>query len=208
MLAADQAKITSTYHHPYWSETRQQWVDAGELTPGEHLRQPDGTTRTIQSVRNYPYAVTTHNLTVNLLHTYYVLAGATPVLVHNCDLAEMAADHRVNANNGLGVKADKNIAVARVRVDGSNDFMTATSGKHVNPGETGMPVTRRFDPGTRPYDSETHIFETLAQRLTPESKGTIDLYSERIVCPSCEGLIGQFSKAFPGIQINISTGVG
>ncbi|WP_049654471.1 hypothetical protein, partial [Kitasatospora sp. MY 5-36] len=40
-----------------------------------------------QSVRNYPYAVTTHNLTVNLLHTYYVLAGVTPVLVHNCDTA-------------------------------------------------------------------------------------------------------------------------
>ncbi|KJS51695.1 hypothetical protein VM98_35745, partial [Streptomyces rubellomurinus subsp. indigoferus] len=52
--AADQAKITSTYHHPYWSDTRQQWVDAGELAPGEHLRQPDGTTRTVNSVRNYP----------------------------------------------------------------------------------------------------------------------------------------------------------
>ncbi|WP_369182975.1 polymorphic toxin-type HINT domain-containing protein [Streptomyces sp. Y1] len=82
--AADQAKITSTYHHPYWSDTRQQWVDAGELTPGEHLRQPDGTTRTVNSVRNYPYSVTTHNLTVAQLHTYFVLAGATPVLVHNC----------------------------------------------------------------------------------------------------------------------------
>ncbi|MFE7638265.1 RHS repeat-associated core domain-containing protein [Kitasatospora sp. NPDC057518] len=82
--ADEQSKITSTYHHPYWSETRQQWVDAGELTSGEQLRQPDGTTLTIQSVRNYPYAVTTHNLTVSFLHTYYVLAGATPVLVHNC----------------------------------------------------------------------------------------------------------------------------
>ncbi|MFE4971491.1 RHS repeat-associated core domain-containing protein [Kitasatospora sp. NPDC056651] len=81
--ADDQAKITSTHHHPYWSETRQQWVDAGELTSGEQLRKPDGTTLTIQSVRNYPYAVTTHNLTVNLLHTYYVVAGAAPVLVHN-----------------------------------------------------------------------------------------------------------------------------
>ncbi|MFJ8473186.1 polymorphic toxin-type HINT domain-containing protein [Kitasatospora sp. NPDC094011] len=81
--AADQPKITSTHHHPYWSETRQQWVDAGDLTPGEKLRRPDGTTLTIQSVRNYPYAVTTHNLTVSLLHTYYVLAGAAPILVHN-----------------------------------------------------------------------------------------------------------------------------
>ncbi|MFG2912346.1 RHS repeat-associated core domain-containing protein [Kitasatospora sp. NPDC048298] len=95
--ADDQAKITSTHHHPYWSETRQQWVDAGELTPGEQLRQPDGTTLTIQSVRNYPYAVTTHNLTVSLLHTYYVLAGTTPVLVHNCgeiDYGSIDADGR------------------------------------------------------------------------------------------------------------------
>ncbi|MEV6581907.1 polymorphic toxin-type HINT domain-containing protein [Streptomyces sp. NPDC051582] len=78
-------EITSTSHHPYWSETRHQWVDAGELTPDEHLRQPDGTTLTVKAKRNYPYAVTTHNLTVNDFHTYYVLAGATPVLVHNCD---------------------------------------------------------------------------------------------------------------------------
>ncbi|MER5932485.1 polymorphic toxin-type HINT domain-containing protein [Streptomyces sp. NPDC002054] len=80
------SQITSTYHHPYWSETRKQWVDAGELTLGERLRQPNGTTFTVQSVRNYPYAVTTHNLTVNDFHTYYVLAGATPVLVHNCEI--------------------------------------------------------------------------------------------------------------------------
>ncbi|MEU9000829.1 polymorphic toxin-type HINT domain-containing protein [Streptomyces sp. NPDC048551] len=78
------AKITSTFHHPYWSESRHQWVDAGELTPAEQLRQPDGTTLTVESVRNYPNAVTTHNLTVEDLHTYYVLAGKTPVLVHNC----------------------------------------------------------------------------------------------------------------------------
>ncbi|MFE3186843.1 Hint domain-containing protein [Streptomyces violascens] len=36
------AKITSTHHHPYWSETRHQWTDAGELRVGEQLRQPDG----------------------------------------------------------------------------------------------------------------------------------------------------------------------
>ncbi|MEU9314371.1 deaminase domain-containing protein [Streptomyces sp. NPDC048295] len=86
--------------------------------------------------------------------------------------------------------------------------MTATSGKHVNPGEVGMPSTRQFNPGTRPYDSETHIFESLAQRLTPDAKGAIDLYSERPVCASCSGLIDQFKQAFPGIHINISTGVG
>ncbi|MFG2296289.1 polymorphic toxin-type HINT domain-containing protein [Streptomyces sp. NPDC048603] len=77
-------QLTSTRHHPHWNETRKQWVDAGDFSPGDQLVQPDGRTLTVQSVRNYPYAVTTHNLTVDDFHTYYVLAGATPVLVHNC----------------------------------------------------------------------------------------------------------------------------
>ncbi|MFG3002210.1 polymorphic toxin-type HINT domain-containing protein [Streptomyces sp. NPDC048340] len=81
---APPATVTSTAHHPYWSETRKQWTDAGELRQGEQLRQPDGTTLSVRSTRNYPYAVTTHNLTVDDFHTYYVLAGATPILVHNC----------------------------------------------------------------------------------------------------------------------------
>ncbi|MGW5343309.1 polymorphic toxin-type HINT domain-containing protein [Streptomyces sp. NPDC004050] len=81
---APPAQLTSTFHHPHWNETRRQWVDAGEFNAGDQLRRPDGTTLTVKSKRNYPYAVTTHNLTVNDFHTYYVLAGATPVLVHNC----------------------------------------------------------------------------------------------------------------------------
>ncbi|MCB5180392.1 polymorphic toxin-type HINT domain-containing protein [Streptomyces antimicrobicus] len=77
--------ITSTYHHPSWSETRKQWVDAGDIKAGEKLRRPNGTTLTVQATRNYPFAVTTHNLTVDDVHTYYVVAGSVPVLVHNCE---------------------------------------------------------------------------------------------------------------------------
>ncbi|MEV8534691.1 polymorphic toxin-type HINT domain-containing protein [Streptomyces sp. NPDC051211] len=79
------AQLTSTRHHPHWNETRKQWVDAGDFTPGDRLIQPDGRTLTVEIVRNYPYAVTTHNITVGDFHTYYVLAGVKPVLVHNCD---------------------------------------------------------------------------------------------------------------------------
>ncbi|WP_168714606.1 polymorphic toxin-type HINT domain-containing protein [Streptomyces sp. A0592] len=93
------ATLTSTAHHPHWSETRRQWLDAGEFAPGEQLRKPDGTTLTVQTTRNYPYAVTTYNLTVDDFHTYYVLAGATPVLVHNCGTDE-AAVHLANYADG------------------------------------------------------------------------------------------------------------
>ncbi|MGW8776803.1 hypothetical protein ACWGNM_01890 [Streptomyces sp. NPDC055796] len=47
-------EITSTYHHPYGSETRRQWVDAGELTPNAAAA----------------FAVTTHNLTVDDFRTW------------------------------------------------------------------------------------------------------------------------------------------
>ncbi|MER5778291.1 polymorphic toxin-type HINT domain-containing protein [Streptomyces sp. NPDC002039] len=93
-------QITSTRHHPYWSETRHQWTDAGDLTPGEQLRRPDGATLTVKTTRNYPYAVTTHNLTVDDFHTYYVLAGATPVLVHNCGDVEPALQNKNTAGSG------------------------------------------------------------------------------------------------------------
>ncbi|MFJ3913835.1 polymorphic toxin-type HINT domain-containing protein [Streptomyces vinaceus] len=72
--------------HPYWSETRHQWVDAGELTPNEHLRQPDGTTVTVQANHNYPYAVTTHNLTVNDFHTSTVTC--TQIRIWRMDVAK------------------------------------------------------------------------------------------------------------------------
>ncbi|MGW1938760.1 polymorphic toxin-type HINT domain-containing protein [Streptomyces goshikiensis] len=112
------ATLTSTYHHPYWSETRRQWTDAGELTPGEHLRRPDGTPLTITATRNYPLATTTHNLTVADVHTYYVLAGATPVLVHNCSTNLLSADDQLN---GFIPKVERAEGYHDVWIHGSPD---------------------------------------------------------------------------------------
>ncbi|MCZ4099801.1 polymorphic toxin-type HINT domain-containing protein [Streptomyces sp. H39-C1] len=76
--------ITSTQHHPYWDVSRYEWVNAADLHVGDKLREPDGTFLTVVRVRNYHQTVDTYNLTVSQLHTYYVLAGTTPILVHNC----------------------------------------------------------------------------------------------------------------------------
>jgi len=152
---------------------------------------------------------TVHNLTVANTHTYYVVAADTPVLVHNCGLADAVAEHRANANGGLGVSAKKNIAAMEATIDGAAPRTTiATSGVHVNPGEVGMPATRLFTPPnpSRAFDSEVFLFEDLAQGLRPKSIGTINLYSELTVCPSCGGVIDQFRARFPGIRINIRTG--
>lgn len=75
--------LTATDHHPFWSESEKAWLDAGDLKPGMTLRTDVGTTVSVRAVHTYEAQQDTHNLTVADLHTYYVLAGKTPVLVHN-----------------------------------------------------------------------------------------------------------------------------
>ncbi|MFE1881618.1 polymorphic toxin-type HINT domain-containing protein [Streptomyces diastatochromogenes] len=80
---AGERKLTATHEHPFWVPEIGQWVRAGDLTVGMHLREPDGSTAQIAANRTYLAHARTYNLTVEDLHTYYVLAGNTPVLVHN-----------------------------------------------------------------------------------------------------------------------------
>ncbi|MEU6291741.1 polymorphic toxin-type HINT domain-containing protein [Streptomyces sp. NPDC046988] len=76
-------KLTATHEHPFWSPSEGSWVEADDLAPGATLLTEDGDTVIV--IRNHAYTThaTTYNLTVDYLHTYYVLAGETPVLVHN-----------------------------------------------------------------------------------------------------------------------------
>ncbi|MEW1724886.1 polymorphic toxin-type HINT domain-containing protein, partial [Streptomyces sp. NPDC093109] len=75
--------ITATAEHPFWAPKENAWINAADLKPGTTLHTPNGTTAKI--VHNQPYTdhVRTYNFSVAKLHTYYVLAGKTPVLVHN-----------------------------------------------------------------------------------------------------------------------------
>ncbi|MFC1431620.1 polymorphic toxin-type HINT domain-containing protein [Streptacidiphilus sp. N1-3] len=80
-----QAVLHTTTEHPFWDATTKTWVDAADLTPGDHLATAAGIagTPTVKSVTPTPGATNRFNLTVQQLHTYYVLAGSVPVLVHN-----------------------------------------------------------------------------------------------------------------------------
>lgn len=78
-------KLTATHEHPFWSPSEHDWIPAGKLKPGMTLRTDDGTTVIVTDTRSFTKQTRTYNLTVDDLHTYYVLAGQTPVLVHNSD---------------------------------------------------------------------------------------------------------------------------
>jgi hypothetical protein len=78
------AILHTTQHHAFWDETQGGWTDAVNLQPGDRLHALDGQIETVTAVRLLTLLHPMYNLTVDTDHTYYVIAGATPVLVHNC----------------------------------------------------------------------------------------------------------------------------
>ncbi|MFF3699333.1 RHS repeat-associated core domain-containing protein [Streptomyces sp. NPDC002221] len=81
--ATASSSITATDHHPFWSPSAHAWVDAGDLKPGMTVRSFAGKQLKIAAVKRFTKLQAAYNLTVRGVHTYYVLAGETPVLVHN-----------------------------------------------------------------------------------------------------------------------------
>ncbi|MFD5425603.1 polymorphic toxin-type HINT domain-containing protein [Streptomyces sp. NPDC127084] len=96
-IDAGNARITSTRHHPFWSPSAHRWIDAGDLKPGQSLRTSNGETVTVARIHRYRQLQSAYNLTVADFHTYYVMAGATSVLVHNVN------DRCLNPVRELGV---------------------------------------------------------------------------------------------------------
>ncbi|MFC8593245.1 polymorphic toxin-type HINT domain-containing protein [Streptomyces atroolivaceus] len=82
---ADGSTLTSTSHHPYWSQNDQMWKSASALRAGDTLRTPRNSTTAITNVQDRRGLQDAYDLTVDDLHTYYVSTGTTPVLVHNTD---------------------------------------------------------------------------------------------------------------------------
>ncbi|MFI6908811.1 polymorphic toxin-type HINT domain-containing protein [Nonomuraea sp. NPDC050394] len=75
--------LTATASHPFWVPTLREWVDAGDLRSGTWLRTATGTYVQVQAVKKWTTTQRVFNLAVADIHTYYVLAASTPVLVHN-----------------------------------------------------------------------------------------------------------------------------
>jgi RHS repeat-associated protein len=83
--------LSATDGHPFWidddgkAETPGgRWIDAVELKRGQWLKSADGNLVQVAGTHAYQQHAVVYNLTVDDIHTYYVMAGDEPVLVHNC----------------------------------------------------------------------------------------------------------------------------
>ncbi|WP_435191650.1 polymorphic toxin-type HINT domain-containing protein [Streptomyces sp. bgisy126] len=114
---ADGSTITSTSHHPYWSENDRTWKNAADLKTGDTLRTPQNTTATIAATRDWQGLQDAYDLTVDDLHTYYVGTDTTDILVHNTD-ADACPVWAKNIMDGLpewvpGQKGQKTVGQLR-----------------------------------------------------------------------------------------------
>ncbi|GAA3273479.1 RHS repeat-associated core domain-containing protein [Dactylosporangium vinaceum] len=105
--------VHTTHGHPFWSETRHTWIDAGDLRPGERLHTADGTTETVVARTNRTHHAVMYNVTVDAVHTYFVIAGSKSVLVHNsgCVITPEGWKHVQDFHRpgGLGVDEGKSV---------------------------------------------------------------------------------------------------
>jgi hypothetical protein len=134
--------LQTTANHPFWSEDRQAWVNAAELRMSESLLTDRGSTLSVSAVTAYSGSRVMHDLTVNAVHTYYVLAGKTPVLVHNCDLASYADSLRPGFN-----KVDGSFFAAKYTSASGRTYF-GHSGHNLTPAPGGAvdSLVRRFTP--------------------------------------------------------------
>lgn len=77
-------KITATLGHAFWVPSLGKWLKAGELKPGQWLQTGSGSWVQVEAVQAWTQQATVYNLSVDSAHTYFVAAGQTSALVHNC----------------------------------------------------------------------------------------------------------------------------
>ncbi len=89
-LASHAEPLRPTDRHPILSETRQEWVPAVQLQPGELVKTASGSV-TVESISRLPGMHRVYNMEVEEDHRYF--AGAAEVLSHNADEGPKCTQH-------------------------------------------------------------------------------------------------------------------
>ncbi|WP_217235790.1 polymorphic toxin-type HINT domain-containing protein [Streptomyces sp. AC555_RSS877] len=193
----DTSTLTATDGHPFWLPDLGRWADAEDLKPGQWLSTGSGTWVRITAVESRTSPAKVHNLTVAGVHTYLVVAGATPVLVHNAtcgpvpygstDLSQMAINHRRTAGVGSG----QNVAIYQVELP------------------NGQIANLPFANNVRGPHSEANADDFLESiGFGPET--VVGIYSERNFCTTaghaCAGRIGKYTRAANNLSWSFEAG--
>jgi hypothetical protein len=79
---AGEREVVATGKHPIWTQNRR-WQYAEDVKAGDVLQDNHGHGIAVVRTWQEKKLSDTHNFTVDALHTYFVVIGGTPILVHN-----------------------------------------------------------------------------------------------------------------------------
>ncbi|MEJ8650735.1 polymorphic toxin-type HINT domain-containing protein [Streptomyces sp. MS1.AVA.3] len=170
--ARSSGTVTATGKHPFWAAGgRNAWRDAEQLKPGERLLTEAGAQARIDTTTTWTtFRQRVHNLTVADLHTYYVLAGDTPVLVHNSNCGNLSDPLPRGMNNKIASAYD-DVKAGRIpshdTYSGHEHPWWAGSKEYRVPGrpETGRILEKELPNGVKVYGwTSTHY--TKIQRFS------------------------------------------
>ena len=86
-------EIVTTEDHRYWNLTDGEWQAAQDLAPGDRLLTASGVSVVVEGLDwSTLHTTTAYDLDVQGIDTFYVGAGESTVLVHNCNTVD---DHIV-----------------------------------------------------------------------------------------------------------------
>ncbi|MFE7328158.1 polymorphic toxin-type HINT domain-containing protein [Streptomyces sp. NPDC057565] len=190
---AKPSKLTATANHPFWLPDFGKWVDASELEPGTWLQTAAGTWVQVTAVDEAHRTQRVYNLTVDGVHTYYVLAGQSAVLVHNsgqiplnCQASE-SAQVSMQARMDNGIAAARNVAVYRI---GSGD-----NARYLAAANEGSRHSER-------------VLDAYIDKAGISPGDVTGIYSERQPCSSipnlCGARIGRYKNAADDISWSLN----
>ncbi|MFD8013725.1 RHS repeat-associated core domain-containing protein [Streptomyces sp. NPDC058955] len=195
-------QLASTTTHPFWVVSANAWIEAGDLEPGMTLRTPSGETVVLAALTRYDKRQRTHDLTLTDVHTYYVLAGGTPVLVHNCDLSNRASEIHAAEPDEYIRDNISTVAVVRVQTPHGQVDLIAGSGDGLTPAQMSVPLNSGEMhvpniPGT--HAEQNALLYARAFGYTPISGGASRNVCRKICHPSIRMDGGKMvGNVFPG----------
>lgn len=204
--------LNTTALHQIYDSTTKSWTRARDLNAGDRLQTADGSTAKVVNSRTYSDHKITYDLTVDGLHTYYVVAGDAALLVHNCNTElrdrAIAINKALDDGTPAGKRAAKNGTVAIIRANrGTADKpdyvdVVAANGDGLTPAQKAMLKQDGDTPeviadNNPDLHAETNAMEHIDNNGWTKVEGGVS----RNVCPFCENAIRGAGGSLTGSKL-------
>lgn len=163
-IATEHGSVGATAVHPFWSESDAVWVDAGDLEVGDAVLEADGGTSVVTGLAEVVQPATVRNLTVADLHTYFVVVGDAPTLVHNCGGGSSGTPNRNERGQFTSAAGGDSASTAAGRTAHLSYSNTLPQGNW---------VFNRAIAGTRLRPDAVDYSNKVIRELNPDSPGAI-----------------------------------